>query len=71
LKGGKKINCLAANALEEWSPAKQLHVQFLMKYLFEKFSWADNPSLSNSKNQSNQYKIDGTCFLSFSVIHYN
>jgi hypothetical protein len=59
MNGGKKINCCAVNALEEWSPAKKLHVQYLMKYLFEKFSWADALSLSNPKHQGNPYKIDG------------
>jgi len=47
--------------LEEWSPAKTLHISFLMRYLFERFSWKS--SLEKNYKNPSKHQIHGKSSL--------
>ena len=64
--GGSKQPLFASNSAERWSPAKLCHISFLMRYLFEKFSWNqafEDKGSKTKKKPENQNKVDGMLVL--------
>jgi hypothetical protein len=70
--GGNKLPVFASNHSERWTMAKTMHISFLVRYLFEKFSWREamqERGPKSKKHCESFHKVDGTYRISFHVFN--